>query len=119
MQNVPKLPYFVSSRPNRAARLGIDPKEGGEQPLQQGSQLSDSLGLMLRFKADITLPCVILLRDRITVYDGKLGFGKWPLDVSCCPVLKKCFCLRVRGTSEGETQCVSKEVDFYVTQENM
>jgi hypothetical protein len=75
------LPGWKSIRRRRAATAG-------------SSWLSDSLGLMLRFKAAITLPCVTLLRGRITVYGGKLGFGEWPVDVSCSPVLKKCFSLR-------------------------
>jgi len=38
---------------SRAVRIGIDPEEAAAAV---GSRLSDSLGLMFGFKADLTLP---------------------------------------------------------------
>lgn len=74
--------HLVSSGPNRAARFGIDPRKGGEQPLRTGSWSPDCLGLMLRLEADITLPYVTSLSGSIAVYGGELGFVEWPLDES-------------------------------------
>jgi hypothetical protein len=54
------IPHLLNG--SRAVRIGIDPKETAATA---GSRLSDSLGLMFGFKADLTLPYFTSLYEEI------------------------------------------------------
>jgi hypothetical protein len=66
---------------SRAARIGIDPKEAAAAAATD-SRLSDSVGLMFGFKADLTLPNLILLRSCPCYSEGTISV-KWLMDVNC------------------------------------